>query len=410
MTAYRYKARDARGQAVEGVLEGSSADAIATQLMNSGITPIDIAENSARSDVWAGLNRQLATRKPSLDELALFSRQMYTLMRAGVPIIRALSGLAETTRNPTLAETIGELVLQLESGRDLTSAMGHHPQVFSSLMVSMVQVGETTGRLDEAFRQLAQYLESEKEVRDQIKGALRYPATVLIFILAAIAVINVQVIPQFAKMFASFDTELPLATRILVATSDFFVAFWPHLLIMTVLGALALRAWIGTEPGRYKWDRFKLHIPYTGSIIRRASLARFARAFSMALSSGVPLIQALTVTARAVDNAYIGERVLMMRNGVEKGDALTRTAAATGLFTPLVLQMLAVGEETGVVEEMLDQVGEFYEREVAFDLKRLSAALEPALIVIIGAMVLVLMLGVFLPLWDMASLARGQGG
>lgn len=408
MGAFRYRARDARGEALEGVLEGSSADAVANQLINSGITPIEIEENPAGADVWTELRRQLASRKPSLDELALFSRQMYTLMRAGVPIIRALNGLAETTRNPKLAATVNDLVLQLESGRDLTTAMGQHPQVFSSLMLSMVQVGESTGRLDRAFQQLAEYLESEKQVRDQIKAALRYPVTVVVFIAAAIAIINVQVIPQFAKMFASFKTELPLPTRILVVTSDFFVNFWPHLLVLAIAGGFALRGWIGSEKGRYKWDRFKLHIPFTGSIIRRASLARFSRAFSMALASGVPLIQALTVTARAVDNAYIGERVLMMRNGVERGDALTRTAAATGLFTPLVLQMLAVGEESGAVEEMLDQVGEFYEREVAYDLKRLSAAVEPALIVIIGAMVLVLMLGVFLPLWDMASLARGR--
>ncbi len=407
MARFRYKARDARGEAVNGALEASSPDAVATQLLNSGITPIEISETKADSSATPSLSQRLGARKPTLDDVALFARQMYTLLHAGVPIIRALNGLAENTRNTMLAEALREVVLHLEAGRDLTNALAQQPDVFSRLFVSMVQVGESTGQLDEAFLQLSRYLESEKEIRDRIKTALRYPITVLSFIAAALVIINIYVIPQFASMFRSFGADLPLPTRILMATSDFFVAYWPHMLLVLIGLIFGLRSYLATEPGRYRWDKAKLKIPYTGGIIFRATLARYARAFAMALRSGVPLVQSLTVVSMAVDNLFVGDRILSMRTGIERGDSLTRTAAASGLFTPLVMQMLAVGEETGSVDELLLEVAAFYEREVDYDLKRLSAAIEPVMLIIIGVMILVLMLGVFMPLWDMATAARG---
>lgn len=407
MPEYYYKARNPRGDAVEGRIEAPSADAVATQLINSGVTPIDIGEAAPRSDVMAQLRRRLASRRPTLEDMILFARQMYSLMRAGVPIIRALTGLAENTRNPKFAETLQEVVASLESGRNLTGAMSRHPDVFSSLVVSLVQVGENTGRLDQAFAQIAQYLDQEKTVRDQVKTALRYPLTVVVAIVIAVGIINVYVVPQFVSLFESFHARLPLPTRILMATSQFTVHYWYW--ILTVLAAAIGGGvfYLRSEHGHYRWDRFKLRLPILGDILLRATLGRFSRAFAMSLRAGVPLVQALTVVSRAVDNVYVGDRILQMRNGVERGDSLTRTAAATDLFTPLVIQMLAVGEESGSVDELLDEVAGFYEREVDYDLKRLSSAIEPVLIVVIGGMVLVLALGVFLPLWDMAAAARG---
>jgi len=408
MPEFYYKARNPRGDAVEGRIEAPSADAVASQLINSGVTPIDIGEAAPRSDLMEQLRQRLASRRPTLEDMILFARQMYSLMRAGVPIIRALTGLAENTRNPKFAETLRELVSGLESGRDLTSAMSRHPDVFNSLVVSMVQVGENTGRLDQAFAQIAQYLDQEKNVRDQVKTALRYPITVLVAIVVAVGIINVYVIPQFVGLFESYHAQLPLPTRILMATSQFTVDYW--YLILTALVALVAGTimYVRSEHGRYRWDRFKLRIPLVGNILLRATLGRFARAFAMSLRAGVPLVQALTVVSRAVDNVYVGDRILQMRNGVERGDSLTRTAAATNLFTPLIIQMLAVGEESGSVDDLLDEVAGFYEREVDYDLKRLSSAIEPVLIVVIGGIVLVLALGVFLPLWDMAAAARGS--
>ena len=406
MPLFRFKARNSHGDAIEGEVEAGSADLVATQLINGGNTPVDIAEVTPKRDLLAALNKRLGAGKPELDDLILYCRQMYTLARAGVPIVRAINGLAETARSARLAEILHAIRSELESGRELSSAMGHYPDVFSTLMVSMVQVGENTGRLDEAFLQLAQHLEMEKDTRDRVKSAVRYPMFVIFAIGVALVIVNIWVIPAFAKVFNSFHMELPWQTRLLIGTSNFMVAYWPYLLAGLGGVVVGVRYYVQTETGRYNWDRLKLRLPIVGDIILRAILARFARAFAMATRSGVPLVQALTVVGRAAGNSYVTDRILSMRNGIERGDSLTRTASVTGLFTPLVLQMIAVGEETGQVDELLDEVGGFYEREVDYDLKNLATAIEPILIVAVGILVLILALGIFLPMWDLTQIAR----
>lgn len=407
MPRYHYKGRTERGEPIEGFLEAPSADAVASQLFNSGVTPIHINKARQQRNLLAELHRRLGGGKPELADLIMFSRQMYTLAKAGVPIIRAIRGLAETTRNPVLARALEDVADSLESGRDLAGSLGRHPDIFSPLFVSVVHVGENTGRLDEALLQLTRHLEQEKQTRERIKSALRYPTIVLVAIAIALVIINLVVIPAFAKVFASFHAELPWPTRVLIAVSNFSVTYWPYLLAALLAAVAGLRMYLKTEAGRYRWDRYKLKLPVVGSIILRATLARFARSFAMAARSGVPLIQGLTIVARAVDNEYVAERILMIRNSVERGESLTRGGAATGLFTPLVLQMLAVGEETGAVDDLLEEVADFYDREVEYDLKTLSDAVEPIMIVAIGIMVLVLALGVFLPMWNLVNVARG---
>jgi MSHA biogenesis protein MshG len=409
MPVFHYKGRNARGEAIEADIESTSADAVATQLFNTGVTPITIVQQAAKVDLMAGLRSRLLIGRPTLVDLILFARQMHTLMRAGVPIIRAMTGLADTARNAVLAQVLRDVVTSLEAGRDLAGSLSQHPEIFTPLFISIVQVGENSGRLDESFLQLSEYLELEKTTRDSIKSALRYPTIVIVAIAAAIAIINLKVIPVFAKVFAGFHAELPMATRVLIATSNFTVHYWYYMVGIVVMIVLSVRSYIKTDAGRYRWGRAKLRLPIVGSIILRATLARYARSFAMSTRSGVPLIQALTVVAKAVDNDFVADRILMMRNGIERGDTLTRTAAASGLFTPLVLQMLSVGEETGAVDEMLSEVAGFYEREVAYDLKSLSEKIEPIMLLAVGALVLMLALGVFLPMWDLAGAARGHG-
>ena len=407
MPVFKYRGRSGRGDLITGQLEAVSADAVATQLLTSGITPVDIAQGRRTSDWRRNLIQRLGGSKPALTELILFSRQMYTLMKAGVPITRSMAGLVESTRNPAFAETLKDVQANLESGRDLASSLARHPRVFVSLFISMVRIGETTGSLDEAFLRITQYLELDKDTRDRIKTAIRYPIIVLIAVVIAIGVMNVLVIPEFAKLFSASNFELPWQTRAIVAVSDFFVHQWPLLLGAIIALIVAARVYVSTDAGRYQWDKTKLKIPVVGDIIHRALMARFARAFSIALRAGVPLIQALTVVARAVDNEYVGELVLGMRNGIERGESLTRVAITTNLFTPAVLQMLAVGEETGSIDELLNEVANFYEREVDYDLKYLGDAIQPIMLAIIAGLVLVLILGVILPVWDYA--AQGTG-
>lgn len=410
MPVFDYTGRNRRGEAVQGRLDGASPNAIADQLFGNGVTPINIVEARDGGDVFAGLRAlrlKLNQTRVALTDQIFFCRQMYTLLKAGVPILQSLRGLRDSSQNPTLAKVIGNISEGLESGMDLTAAVNRHSDVFPPLFISMVQIGETTGSLPAAFQQLAAYLERERTTRESIKQALRYPTMVLVAISVAMIIINIFVIPAFAKIYAGFKAELPWATKILIGVSNFSVTYWPVMLLGIGLLALAVRWYIGTTQGRYNWHKLMLHLPIIGGLLMRATLGRFARALAVTIKSGVPLVQGITVVSRAVDNDFVSARIAHMREGIERGESITRTAAGTTLFPPLVLQMIAVGEETGAVDELLIEVSEFYEREVDYALKNLSAAIEPVLIVVIGIMVLILALGVFLPMWDLARASRG---
>jgi len=401
MPKFHYKARSMGGEPLEGVLEASSSDAVASQLFSTGVTPIDITETSEQEGAVAAISRALSLNAPTLDDIIMFSRQMYTLQRAGVPIIKGITGIAQSTRNQRLQEILYDIADHLDAGRDMAGALSRHPEVFSTLYVSIIQIGESSGALDESFLRIYEYLMREKDTRERIKSATRYPTIVLLAILAAIAVANFFVIPVFARMYSKFDVELPLVTQWLIGFSDFTLAYWPAILGGMAGLVVGFKYYVKTEKGRFQWHRLTLKIPVVGPILLRAALGRFCRTFSISLRSGVPIIHALTVVSRTVGNDYLGERMLMMRNGVEQGESLTRTAVTTSLFTPLVLQMIAVGEESGTVDEMLEEVADFYDREVDYDLKYLSDALQPILVVAMGVFVLILALGMFLPMWDM---------
>ncbi|NOX43988.1 MAG: type II secretion system F family protein [Gammaproteobacteria bacterium] len=402
MPVYQYKARGLRGDAIKGTMEAVSSDAVAAQLLEGGMTPIDISAARGAASKEIKLS-ELFPEKVTETDVIQFSRQMHSLTKAGVPMLSALHGLSQSTKNTTLSETIRNVTTSLEAGRDLATALSEQSKIFSLFYVSMVRIGETTGQLDKIFVQLARYMDRDKRTRNQIKSALRYPSFVIVAIMIAIAIINLFVIPTFAGIFAKFGSELPLATRILLGVSDFTVANWPILFGIIIAGIFGTRHYIHTDEGRYRWDKYKLKLPLAGEIIYRATLARFARLFSMTTQAGVPLITALTVVAKALDNTYVEERILGMQTGIERGESITRTAAATGMFDALVMQMMAVGEETGSIDTLLAEVAEFYEAEVENDIEKLSARIEPILTVVIAGIVLVLALGVFLPMWNLGS-------
>jgi len=407
MAHFAYTARDQDGVSVQGELEAGSEQLAAEQLLRSGVIPIRINRSGERTAKRDRRGLQLSKPRVSLEEIVMLARQLRTLTRAGVPILRGLQGLADTTSNPTLSETLTDVHRQLQGGRELNAALARHPKVFSPLFVSLVRIGESTGQLDEAFGHLADYLEVEKGTRERIAAAVRYPMVVFGAIVVALVIMNIWVIPTFANAFARYDAELPMMTRILIGSSEFFVAYWPWLLAVTVAGIYGFGAWTRSARGEVLWSGYLLRAPLVGGIIRKAVLSRFAQSLALTIRSGVPLVQGLSVVADVVDNAFVRDRVRSMREGIEKGDSVSRTAAATGLFTPLVLQMLAVGEETGALDQLLEETAAHYQAEVEFELKRLSDAIEPIMITVIGALVAVLALGVFLPLWDLSSAARG---
>jgi len=409
VSLYRFTGRDAQGGKIIGSREAGSADSLASELLAERITPLTIEEQAQAndSDVFAQLKESLRRKHVDLEELIIFCRQMYSLSKAGVPIIRAIGGLAESSRNLYLREVLQAVRSDLEGGQGMAVALNAHPKVFNTLFVSMISVGENTGQLDQAFRQLSVYLELERETRKRIKQATRYPLFVLSAMAVALVVINLFVIPAFSKVFAQFKADLPWATQILIGTSQFFQDFWWLLALLFGGSLFGFFKWIETDAGALKWDQIKLRLPIVGGIFERIALARFTRTFAMMYRAGVPLLQTLSINSATVGNRYIGQAILAMREGIERGEALTRTASASGLFTPLVLQMMAVGEETGALDDLFVEVADFYEQEVDYDLKQLADAIEPILIVAMGIMVLVLALGVFLPMWELASAAKG---
>jgi len=410
MSLFRFTGRDAQGGKVSGSRNSGSADTLANELLAQNITPLTIEAQAEQGDgLLALLAERMRSKKVDLLELIIFCRQMHSLSKAGVPIIRAIGGLAESHRNQYFREVLLEVRSDLEGGMSMAVSLNAHPKVFGTLFISMISVGENTGQLDLAFRQLSVYLELERETRKRIKQATRYPMFVLIAMGIGLTVINLLVIPAFAKVFAQFHAQLPLPTRVLIATSQLFQDYW-WLMGLMVAGAIyGFIAWTNTEAGALRWDRTKLRLPIVGGLFERIALGRFTRTFAMMYRAGVPLLQTLTINSVSVGNRYIGRAILSMREGVERGEALTRTATASGLFTPLVLQMMAVGEEAGALDDLFVEVADFYEQEVDYDLKQLADAIEPILIVGMGAMVLVLALGVFLPMWDLSSAAKGHG-
>ena len=405
MAKYSYLARNGQGHEVRGEQEAPDEGAVADMLLRRSLFPINIQLAQDKAEAFD--LSSLFQGRIDLEELVVFARQMYALTKAGVPILGAIAGLAEASHSQLMKRTLTDLQEQLESGRTLSTAMSNHPKVFSRLFISLVHVGENTGQLEETFWQLVIYLDKEQETRRRMKSAVRYPTFVIFAIAIALILMNILVIPKFADMFAQFNAELPWATRLLIGMSNMFVNQWHWLLIGLTALVLGWRYYLGTEQGRMNWDKRKLRLPIIGSILNRSTLERFCRSFAIMLKAGIPINQALTLVAGAVDNSFVGHKVADMRREIERGDNLLRCSRRSELFTPLVLQMVAVGEETGRVDELLLEAADFYEREVDYDLKTLTARIEPILISCVAVMVLILALGIFTPMWDMMRAVRG---
>ena len=408
MASFEYIARQADGKSTKGMMEANSQETVADRLLASGVSPVSIKEAKISGGLMQlDIAEFFKSKKVDIQQLVMFSRQMFSLTKAGIPLTRAIKGLMDTSTSKPLKIALETIHSDLNAGTNLATAFSRHPHIFSELYVSLIHVGENSGRLEESFMQISQYLELEQETAQRIKSATRYPIVVLTMIVLALFVINIFVIPQFARMFTAFNAgELPWATRTLINTSQFFVNFWPHLAISMTLLYLSIGQYRKTEQGALFWDRRKLGMPIFGSIIYRSLLARFARSFAMMSRSGMPLIASLNIIGRVVDNCWVAKHIISMRNGVERGESISLVATRTEMFSPLILQMISVGEETGQLDNMLDEVADFYENQVDYDLKRISDYIEPVLIVFIGVIVLILALGVYLPMWDLASGSR----
>ena len=404
MAVYKYRGRNADGASISGTLDGSSQDAVVTRLSAQGIIPVSVElEEDAKPgfdiNEWWERRKKVAT-----EDLIMFSRQMYTVTRTGIPLIQSVREIAGTMNNLNLRDCLFSVADRLETGMTFSQAMEPHQQVFGAMFQSIVKVGEDSGNLDQAFLELSGYLQRDLDTMRQIKSALRYPMFVIVAFAIAITVVNIWVIPAFAGMFSKFGAQLPWQTRTLMGISNFFVNYW----LLLLMGVVGLGVWfkrfVATEQGALRYSYFRLNAPLIGDIINRATLSRYARSLAIMLGAGVAINRAIELTAEVVDNHYMAKKIREIRLGIERGADMYATHTASGMFTPLVLQMIAVGERSGQVGELLGEVAEFYEREVEYDLAALSSKIEPLLIVMMAGFALILALGIFLPMWDMYSI------
>ena len=406
MPTFEFQGRDATGKPVVGLRLASTVDKISTQLLKEGITPVLIKVVQSEDSAWKTIHDFFQGGRISADELGIFSRQMYTLCKTGVPISLAIKRLAETARSMRMTAALNGIAEALESGQDLATALQRYPRVFTPVMVSMIRVGQSSGRLDEAFLHLNQYIELEASAIKRLATATRYPLFILIAMVIAVFVVNSFVIPTFARVYENAHIPLPFLTVVLINISQFTTQYWLYLSVLIAASVGWGIYYLKTVDGKLRWDDFKLKLPIVGWIMKRIVLLRFTQVFAIVTNAGVPLLEGLALVAQAVNNTHAEQEILGMKEAILRGKSLTQAASTVDFFTPLEIQMLTVSEETGELGEMLQQMSSFYEREVDYDLKRLNDFIEPALIVCLSIVVLMLAFAVYLPIWDLIKLAH----
>jgi MSHA biogenesis protein MshG len=388
-----------------GTIEAPTVEAAGNHLYQTGYFPIAIEKESASasldlSEFW----KRFKKVKP--EEIIVFSQQLSTLYKAGLPLLSGLQGLRDQTMNKRFKEVLEEIGLQVEGGNTLFGAMSKHPDVFSEVFLNMVRAGETSGRLGESLDRYVSLADRELRSRQKVKEATRYPKIVVFSVIAAFVVLIAFVIPRFAQVFAQFNTTLPLPTRIMIGVNNVFHYYWYIILPVVLVTPFLLRRYVQTEKGRAFWDGLKTRIPGLGHLFVIAALSRFAHTFVMLNKSGIPILQTLEVTSSTINNVVISQSIREMSEQIREGRSLADSMKETGRFTPLVIQMVGVGETTGTLDEMLIRITEYYDIELENAIKKMTTYIEPALTLFMGVVVLLLALAVFLPWWNMAKLFR----
>jgi len=406
MPLFEYKARDRMGQMVAGNMDAPDADAVGQELGRMGHFPIKIKSTEvAQADAEEKVDPLERFQKIKPQELVLFTRQMSTLFNAGIPILGILVAMEEQVESPKFRRTVKQIRLDIEGGNSMSEAMEKHPTVFSELYTSMISAGEAGGVMDELLARLADLLEKQGDTDAKVKGAMKYPKMVVSAMILAVTILMWKVVPVFVNMFAKAKIELPLATKILIGANKIFFDYWYLLLGGTILAIIIFKKYTATEKGRYQWDYFMLKVPIMGPIVLRSSMAKFARVFSTLQAGGVSILEILNVTAKVVDNSVISGIVRGLKDSVQEGTGLAAPLKQSGFIPPLVIQMIAAGEDSGSLDEMLKKVADYYDEEVDMAVKNLSAMIEPILLLFMAAMVLFLALAIFVPMWDMSKMA-----
>jgi len=410
MQTYLYEGRNKLGERMKGRIESANPQAVAKWLMESDINPIKIRELPKPAEQPEWFTNLTGENKVPLLELQMLTRQMANMVRAGMPLLLAIEGIQRSTTNKALAKALLAVRADLDRGSELSTAFARHPKIFDNFYVNMIRVGEGSGRLDESFLALFKQLEFDRDLDKKVKSAVRYPTFVMAALAIGMSVLMFFVIPVFAATYKNLKAELPAITQVLISISEFSRHYWWLVLALIGAAVFLFRRWNATERGHYLWDRSKTRLPIIGSIITKASVARFCRNFALASRSGVSLVPALELAARVVGNAFYEQRILQMRRGVERGEGFTRVATTAGIFSSMEIQMISVGDATGEVAEMMDQIAQIHSEDVTYEVSKLSENIEPILLGVMGIMVGVLLLGVFSPLWNLGQATLHPGG
>ncbi len=404
MPQYRYKARDKDGALQSGMMEAAKKEAVADQLSGMGYIPVQIEEQERSLLDLHDLMLRLTKVAPQ--DIIVFSRQLATLMGAGVPFTQSLATIEKQTENLRLKAAIADMRKDVEAGAAFSDALAKQPRIFSKMYVSMIRAGETAGILDDILERLALLAEHDAETRARVKTAVRYPLIVVVAVCCAFAFLVSFVIPKFAAMYSRFKTELPMPTRVLIGINFVVQNYWYLVLLGVALLVGGVIWYLRTQNGRWQWDRIKLKLPVFGMLFRKVAFSRFARVFGAMQKSGISMILTLEIVAETVGNVVIARVVDQMREDLREGKGLVEPMEASGMFPPLVIQMIAVGEETGNLDTMLGKVSDYYDMDVEYTLRNLSTLIEPILLLFLGGMVLFMALGIFLPMWNMISLFK----
>lgn len=401
---YVYKVRDRSGRLLEGSLEADSTTLVANKLRQMGYVPIAIDKRET-----SALQREIrlpGSGRVKLRDVAVFSRQFATMINSGLSLLRSLYILAEQTENKALAAIVNEVRQDVERGSSLSQALARHPRAFSRLYVAMVRAGETGGVLDEVLLRVAETIEKQVELKRKIKSAMTYPVVVFGLVLLIVTAMLLFVVPMFKGLYDELGGTLPLPTRVLIGVSSLVGRFFPFVVVAQVAAVWGFKRWVQTEGGRARFDRVKLRVPVFGKLVHKTALTRFSRTLSVLLHAGVPILESLEITSETVGNTVISRAIKDVQGGVKAGESVARPLAHHAVFPPMVVQMMAVGEETGALDEMLTKVGDFYDQEVEATVNALTSLLEPLLILVMGGAVGSMVVALYMPMFNIIKLIK----
>jgi len=404
MPTYEYKAFTSSGNEVIDVIEAQNAGEAAEKLEKLNYLPVSIDEKKE----GRGMELQIfaSKKKITVNDIIVFTRQLVTLLKAGVPLLSCLEALVTQSDNEDMKELIQTLYVDIESGLSFSDALAKHPKQFSELYINSIKAGEMGGALDEVLMRLTELMEHDQETRARIKSAMRYPMIVVISLVLAFIALMLLVVPNFIDLFEKMNVELPMPTKLLIGFHSLLVNYWYAMIAAIVLMIIGFKQWVKTESGAYQWDNVMLNVPVLGNLNLKTAMSRFTRMFETLNSSGLPILQTLDITAKTVGNLIIGKEIEKAAMGVLQGEGLAGPLSRGSIFPPMVVRMIAIGEQSGSLDTMLTNISEHYDTEVEYAVKNLTSMIEPILTVGVGAIVLFLALAIFLPMWDLTSMAQ----